>query len=249
MLEVHSPHEAVRTWKDFFVHIATITLGLLIAIALEQLVEGLHHLHQRHQLQHALLEEAKRNRDILTEDLSLEVQLAWFQGVVAATRSNPANGGTAVNLPPMPCIPGTVGANGMEATVDTKYFAPSDAVWITAKDAGLIIHLPAEEARMYARLAHNYALQSAARDHFADACERIASLHVLYASKAADKAGDVWDLNRERADVLADAAATAVTTLKGLMWRTRWNLKFEDGIVRGAKNYDEVLMNLSGANH
>jgi hypothetical protein len=102
---------------------------------------------------------------------------------------------------------------------------------------------------MYARLAHNYALQSAARDHFADACERIASLHVLYATKVADKAGDVWDLNRERADELADAAATAVTTLKGLMWRTRWNLKFEDGIVRGAKNYDEVLMNLSGSNH
>jgi hypothetical protein len=76
MLEVHSPHGAVRTWKDFLVHIATITIGLLIAIALEQLVENLHHLHQRHQLQHALLEEAKRNRDILTEDLSLEAQLA-----------------------------------------------------------------------------------------------------------------------------------------------------------------------------
>jgi hypothetical protein len=32
------------------------------------------------------------------------------------------------------------------------------------------------------------------------------------------------------------------------MWRTRWNVKFQEGIVRGAKNYDEVLMNLAGTN-
>ena len=36
--------------------------------------------------------------------------------------------------------------------------------------------------------------------------------------------------------------------LKALIWRTRWNLKFEEGIVRGAKNYDEVLMNVVGQN-
>jgi hypothetical protein len=30
------------------------------------------------------------------------------------------------------------------------------------------------------------------------------------------------------------------------MWRTRWNLRFEEGIVGGAKNYDEVLMNVAG---
>jgi hypothetical protein len=199
-------------------------------------------------LQHDLLEEAKRNRDILTADLALEAQAAWFHGVIAATKAIPASGEVAIDVPSMPCIPGTVGANGMDERVDTKYFAPSDAVWITAKDAGLIIHLPVEEARMYARLAHNYALQSAARDHFADACERIDSLHVRYASNASDKTADVWLLNRERADELADAAATADSALRGLIWRTRWNLKFEDGIVRGAKNYDEVLMNLTGPN-
>jgi hypothetical protein len=29
----------VRTWKDFFIHIAAIAVGLLIAIGLEQTVE------------------------------------------------------------------------------------------------------------------------------------------------------------------------------------------------------------------
>src|ERR1700683_176179 len=97
----HAPHAVVHTWKDFFIHIATITIGLLIAIALEQCVENLHHIHQRHQLQQDLLEEAKRNRDILKIDLGLESQTAWFRYVLAAAKSVPASGQAAINLPPM----------------------------------------------------------------------------------------------------------------------------------------------------
>ena len=46
MLDVHAPHEAVHTWRSFFIHIATIVIGLLIAIGLEQTVEFFHHRHQ-----------------------------------------------------------------------------------------------------------------------------------------------------------------------------------------------------------
>jgi|GEM_PF-3654432 len=28
MLDVHPPHEAAHTWRDFFIHIVTIVLGL-----------------------------------------------------------------------------------------------------------------------------------------------------------------------------------------------------------------------------
>ena len=41
MLDVHPPHEAAHTWKDFFIHIATIVVGLLIAVSFEQTVENL----------------------------------------------------------------------------------------------------------------------------------------------------------------------------------------------------------------
>jgi hypothetical protein len=249
MLDVHALHSTVRTWRDFFIHIAIITIGLLIAIALEQCVESLHHIKQRHQLQYDLLEEAKRNRDILITDLGLESQTAWFRGVLAATKPIPATGQTAINLPSTPCIPGTLGANGTDPAVKTKYFAPSDAVWVTARDAGLIIRLPVTEARMYARLAHNYDLQAVARDRFAFACERIDALRTRYASTTPDKTGDTWVMNQKQADEVADAAAAADTALRALMWRTRWNVRFEEGIVRGAKNYDEVLMSLAGQNH
>jgi hypothetical protein len=63
------------------------------------------YIHQRHQLQHDLLEEAKRNRDILMLDLGLESQAAWFREVLAATQPIPASGQTTIKLPSMPCIP------------------------------------------------------------------------------------------------------------------------------------------------
>jgi hypothetical protein len=52
MLDVHPAHHAASTWRDFFIHIATIVLGLLIAVGLEQTVEYIHH---RHQLKKARL--------------------------------------------------------------------------------------------------------------------------------------------------------------------------------------------------
>jgi hypothetical protein len=39
MLDVHPLHSPTHTWKDFFLHIATIVIGLLIAVGLEQTVE------------------------------------------------------------------------------------------------------------------------------------------------------------------------------------------------------------------
>ena len=54
MLDVHPPHESVHTWKGFFIHIATIVIGLIIAVGLEQAVELIHHHRQRHELLESL---------------------------------------------------------------------------------------------------------------------------------------------------------------------------------------------------
>ena len=35
MIDVHPPHKPTHTWTDFFIHIATICVGLIIAIGLE----------------------------------------------------------------------------------------------------------------------------------------------------------------------------------------------------------------------
>jgi hypothetical protein len=61
MLEPHSPHQAVHTWKDVFIHIGIIAVGLLLAIGLEQIVEFFHHRHEAHHAREMLAEEIKLN--------------------------------------------------------------------------------------------------------------------------------------------------------------------------------------------
>jgi hypothetical protein len=43
MLDVHAPHEKIHGIRDFLLHLFTITVGLLIALALEGCVERWHH--------------------------------------------------------------------------------------------------------------------------------------------------------------------------------------------------------------
>ena len=67
MLDVHPPHHAASTWRDFLVHIATIVIGLLIAVGIEQTVEFVHHGRQarevRESLQQEMVEDAKRTQE------------------------------------------------------------------------------------------------------------------------------------------------------------------------------------------
>ncbi len=69
MLDVHPAHHAATTWRDFFIHIATIVLGLCIAIGLEQTVEHFHHRHQLQQARAELLVELNENQEILRKNL------------------------------------------------------------------------------------------------------------------------------------------------------------------------------------
>ncbi len=47
MLDVHPPHEKIHGFRDFLLHLLTITIGLLIALGLEALVERVHQNHLR----------------------------------------------------------------------------------------------------------------------------------------------------------------------------------------------------------
>src|ERR1700728_554717 len=68
-MDVDPPESGIHSWRDFFVHMGTIVLGLLIAIGLEQSVEKLHHLDERHQLEADLRDEGTRDQWVVEEDL------------------------------------------------------------------------------------------------------------------------------------------------------------------------------------
>jgi hypothetical protein len=87
MLEVHAPHESVHTWKGFFIHIATIVVGLLIAIGLEQTVEYFHHHQQAHEAREQILAEIALNRKlIVTQRGILESHERWLMQDLAIVK-------------------------------------------------------------------------------------------------------------------------------------------------------------------
>jgi hypothetical protein len=61
MIDIHPPHHAATTRRDFFIHLSTVVLGILIAIGLEQTVEYLHHRHLATEARRSLLAERVSN--------------------------------------------------------------------------------------------------------------------------------------------------------------------------------------------
>jgi hypothetical protein len=68
-MDVHPPHGPIQGWRDFFIHLIVITLGLLIALGLEGIVEWGHNRHLVHTAEANLRAELAANRKTLAGDL------------------------------------------------------------------------------------------------------------------------------------------------------------------------------------
>jgi hypothetical protein len=73
MLDVHPPHHGISGVRDFFIHLLTITVGLLIALGLEASVEAVQHRHERKEAEATLRVELTQNRVTL---VSMQKELA-----------------------------------------------------------------------------------------------------------------------------------------------------------------------------
>ncbi len=140
MLDVHPPHHAASTWRDFFIHIATIVVGLLIAVGLEQTVEAIHHRHQLHQLEADLHTEGIRNLHIALDNIRTSEQrrqtdAQQYAELIQTVRDYR----TAATHPTHP-------------TQYITYSKPAYAVWTVAQQSGTLGLLSREDAQSYARL-------------------------------------------------------------------------------------------------
>jgi hypothetical protein len=70
MIEVHTPHEGIHTWKDAFIHIGIIVVGLLIAVGLDRTVVYFEHRHQLQEAREQLLAEQNVHREDLQWDIN-----------------------------------------------------------------------------------------------------------------------------------------------------------------------------------
>jgi hypothetical protein len=186
-MDVHAPHEPLHTWRDFWIHLGTITIGLLIAISLEQSVESLHHLHQRHQLEQDLRAEGERNIEIVAKDAQvLAATRAWELSLrknVDAVRASGGKAGPAYVPNPVPGQP----------TV------PTDSVWTTAKESMLVVLLPRGEAEMYSRLDLQHKLMQDRIDHWLEVKTEVKEFEDNFDD---GQPGSVPDLSRMSAEEL-----------------------------------------------
>ncbi len=66
MIDVHSPEHRISGKRDFFLHLFTITIGLLIALGLENAAEAWHHREQRNAAEATIRREISDNRTAVT---------------------------------------------------------------------------------------------------------------------------------------------------------------------------------------
>lgn len=130
MLDVHPPEGGIHTWKGFFLHIITITIGLLIAIALEQSVEYVHHLNQLQAVRRELAAEIARNRGIAVKNAaglkSVEAELARDMALLRAAQT--------AHAPP-----------AGKLDYSWNFFRTSDGAWQAARQSGALELMPRHE--------------------------------------------------------------------------------------------------------
>jgi hypothetical protein len=136
MLDVHAPHTATHTWKDFFIHLATIVVGLLIAVGLEQWVEHIHHGHRLAETREALRNERDSNREAFVEDVTeTRRQTAAMLNNLIVLRYLQQHPGT-----PQEKLPGILVWHAYRPTY-------SDSAWKTAQQSGVTALMPQKEVR------------------------------------------------------------------------------------------------------
>jgi hypothetical protein len=138
MLDVHPPHEPIYRWRDFFIHLATITIGLVIALSLEGCVEWRHHRHLVHEAETSLRGEIKANADLLPSVLDelhkeqevLKLDVAVLSRIIANPRT----------------------PNHEEMTINYKIRTFNDVSWKTAQSTGAFSYMPYAEAQEYSNI-------------------------------------------------------------------------------------------------
>jgi hypothetical protein len=139
MLDVHAPHEATHTWTDFAIHIATICVGLLIAIGLEQSVEYIHRAHERRDLREALYaESAQIVRDGRDSSERADAIRLWTSARIAQLTAALRD-----NKPVPPASPPRPVSGDL----------PDDPIWQAAKTSNSAALLNRDELTAYGELS------------------------------------------------------------------------------------------------
>lgn len=122
-MDVHGPHEPIHTWRDFFLHLITITIGLFIALSLEGCVEWAHHRHLVAEARANIRQEITDNQQELTKD-------------AASLKAD--EGRLMKNLEQLEEIRKTHSFANRNLSYTLDWSSPSDSAWRSARDTGAL---------------------------------------------------------------------------------------------------------------
>ncbi len=219
MLDILMPYTSHK-WKDFFIHIATISVGLLIAIGLEQSVEALHHVHERHVLIEDFHAECRNNLKLIAVDIaSLKSARDWDIAAVKTLNAAPViNGHITVVFPKLDHLPGVV--------------TPSRAVWSVAKASGKVARLPENLAEVYDRVDYEGEEFSIANNKTND---EALTRFTMAAGSPPIMSGTTLHLTIAQRDQLVDTLAAIRSNLDNMCsWLASWQGASQavlDGVV------------------
>ena len=145
MLEVHPPEESIHSWRDFFIHIATIVVGLLIAVGLEQTVETIHRAQERRELIETMDHESNQVlREARSSVAAMNQQIESLTARSLVVRDSVWSGKP---------IPAEIqdGKRGLLHGHDSFDY-PDDPLWRQSKAGGVTALLPAEQRGAYAEI-------------------------------------------------------------------------------------------------
>ena len=144
MIDIHPAPHAAHTLKEFFIHIATIVIGLLIAISLEQTLEYFHHRAQIEELRHSLATERDYNREVYRRATEVYLQDAAMLHnnlrVFTYLREHPST--SEASLPGVVLWP-------------RHTFEPSMSAWNDTGQASVLAMMPREEVNRYSSTYFN----------------------------------------------------------------------------------------------
>jgi hypothetical protein len=237
MIDVHAPHKSDHTWTDFVIHIATITVGLFIAIGLEQTVEHFHHVHQRHQLEDNLRDELRTNLRRDAKDFRV---LADIRAYTVELKSAVTARRTGHPSPPAP-----------PAANDPRRYelpsAPSIAIWEAAKLDATITLLSSKEINLYHAVILQHGFVFVALDDFQHAAFALESFEERFVDTpgAFDMGYPAPPPNLDTmspADLLEyeSLLATYIKAIDRIVVRLHFFDSVDRGIVAGATDHDDL---------
>jgi hypothetical protein len=213
MLDVHAPHSKLHNSKEFFIHLFTITIGLLIATQIESCVEWRHHVHLAEEARESLRTEIQQNLGDLKAALpaldAWRKEIADDLKVVQNIQAHP-------NDPAAQHASLSVGAHGL---------ALRNTAWKTAESTGALAYMPYDEARRYAQIYEAQQRLLRLQDPPAEDGARAMGLIASY--------GDMKKITAEQARALADQFGQSAFHLAAGSAVLKENIEVNQGFLEG----------------